>query len=154
VFYCADKCCGMRGICGNGGRAAAGRYVPPPFLRRGYGGFWGRTMRGWLWGSKGRQGPGDCVPYHTGMWLLFGGNCAPALIPLVQPGKGQEARSVVALRPFVLALLPRYFMLRVNTATCQERGAGISCVFFNRAFTLGEMRRKKGRCRRVGKIVE
>jgi hypothetical protein len=42
------------------------------------------------------------MPYHTGIRLLLGGDCAPALIPLVQPGKGREARSVAALRPFNL----------------------------------------------------
>jgi hypothetical protein len=75
-------------------RIAEAAAVPPKGVWR----FLGKTIRGWLWGSRGRQGPEGCMPYHTEIRLLFGGDCAPALIPLVQPGKGREARSV-AERP-------------------------------------------------------
>jgi hypothetical protein len=72
--------------------------------RKGYGGFGERTMRRMVVGFKGKAGAGRFYVFLWGTRLLFGGNCAPALIPLVQPGKrpvGPE-RSAAALRPFVL----------------------------------------------------
>jgi hypothetical protein len=43
-------------------RMAEAAAVPPKGVWR----FLGKNpMRGWLWGSRGRQGPGDCMPYHT-----------------------------------------------------------------------------------------
>ena len=59
--------------------------IPPKGVWR----FLGKQYPGMVVGFKGRQGPGDCMPYHAEVWLLPGGNCAPALIPLVQPGKGR-----------------------------------------------------------------
>jgi hypothetical protein len=57
--------------------------------RRGTAVFGEELYGGWLWGSRGRQGQGDYMSYYTGIRLLFNGNCAPALIPLVQPEKGR-----------------------------------------------------------------
>jgi hypothetical protein len=47
-----------------------------------------------------RMAEAAAVP-PEGIRLLFSGDCAPALIPLVQPGKGREARSA-AERPYGL----------------------------------------------------
>jgi hypothetical protein len=43
-------------------RMAEAAAVPP----RGYGGFWGRDIWGWLWGSRGRQGPEGGVSCYNG----------------------------------------------------------------------------------------
>jgi hypothetical protein len=64
--------------------------VPPKGVWR----FWGKNSVGMVVGFKGKAGAGRFYAFLWGTWLLFGGNCAPALIPLVQPEKGREARSI------------------------------------------------------------
>jgi hypothetical protein len=59
--------------------------VPPKGVWR----FLGEGISGDGCGVQGEGRGREIMPYHTAIRLLFGGNCAPALIPLVQPGKGR-----------------------------------------------------------------
>jgi hypothetical protein len=59
--------------------------VPPKTIWR----FWGKSHVEMVVGFKGKAGAGRFYTFLLGTQLLFGGNCAPALIPLVQPGKGR-----------------------------------------------------------------
>jgi hypothetical protein len=88
-------------------RIAEAAAVPPKGVRR----FLGKNHAGMVVGFKGKAGAGRLYTLPHGIRLLLGGNCAPALIPLVQPGKGREARSA-AERPY--GLLTFGFALRKN----------------------------------------
>jgi hypothetical protein len=79
-------------------RMAEAAAVPPEGVWR----FLGKNRAGMVVGFKGKAGAGRLYALPYGIRPLFGGNCAPALTPLVQPGKGREARSVsgAALRSF------------------------------------------------------
>jgi hypothetical protein len=46
------------------------------------------------------------MPYHTGITAVTWQELCPCLNSLDSTGKGWKARSVAALRPFVLTLLP------------------------------------------------
>ena len=59
--------------------------VPPKGVWRSL----GKEYPGMVVGFKGKAGAGRLYALPYGIRLLFGGNCAPALIPLVQPGKGR-----------------------------------------------------------------
>jgi hypothetical protein len=65
-------------------RMAEAAAVPPKGVWR----FLGKNHAGMVVGFKGKAGAGRFYVFLWGILLLFGGNCAPALIPLVQPGKG------------------------------------------------------------------
>jgi hypothetical protein len=66
-------------------RIAEAAAVPPKGVRR----FWGKNHTGMVVGFKGKAGAGKFYAFLGETRLLLGGNCAPALIPLVQPGKGR-----------------------------------------------------------------
>jgi hypothetical protein len=74
--------------------------VPPKGVWR----FLGKNDMGMVVGFKGKAGAGRLCVLPYGIRMLPGESCAPALIPLVQPGKmpGGPERSVAALRLFVL----------------------------------------------------
>jgi hypothetical protein len=59
--------------------------VPPKGVRR----VVGKNHAGMVVGFKGKAGAGRFYALSYGIRLLYGGNCAPALIPLVQPEKGR-----------------------------------------------------------------
>jgi hypothetical protein len=59
--------------------------IPPKGVWR----FSGKSHTGMVVGFKGKAGAGRLCSFPTGIRLLFGGNGAPALTPLVQPGKGR-----------------------------------------------------------------
>jgi hypothetical protein len=49
--------------------------------------FFGEGYSGMVVGFKGKAGAGGLYAFVMGIRFLYGGNCAPALIPLVQPGE-------------------------------------------------------------------
>jgi hypothetical protein len=59
--------------------------VPPKGVWR----FWEGNHVGMVVGFKGKAGAGRYYAFLWGTRLLFGRNYAPALISLVQPGKGR-----------------------------------------------------------------
>jgi hypothetical protein len=64
--------------------------------------FRGRTIRGWLWGFKGKAGAGRLYALPYGDIVIVWRELCPCLNPLGSTGKGPVGpeRSVAALRPF------------------------------------------------------